>query len=1071
MSIRNLIILSQLNPPAQSRRILKRDRINKDLSKSIQYPLTILAAGTGYGKSTAILSYINDIENKTYWFTISGADRDPRLFLAKLFSAFNQHGDSIGAEALRVLEVPESTHKEALIALLNEVTRAGQSDMVLIFDDFHRISDVDEIIGYLNWLIENLPQKLHIIIATRHNIKFPNLSKWRVKGQILEINKHQLIFNIEETNQLFTNQYGINLSLDETQQLLNNTEGWAIGLQLVWQTLNNNPKLRLNQVFLDSHVSRKALFEYLAEEVFLGLSSEIQTFLVHSSLLSKLENTTCDFLLNIGNSEELLTRLNNSGLFIEELRPGVYRYHQIFREFLLSRLKNEYENILIKDLNRKLASYFQAHEYWEEAIYHLISAGDFDQINRILINIGERMIQEGRYESVDYWIHGIPDDKQKQFPYINFLLGELNRYRGRFNEALEFYNTSERLFRIQQNDLGVSRALRGQGQVFLDTIRPLYANQLLEDALELLDPVEMKEEVADLLVLTAENQLNLGFPERAEALLHRASELSPELINNIKYIQARVLLRTGRLQEGIDLLINLQDDIDFSVAPARPQRFHRESPLLLSLFYSIRGERFLAEEYAWRGLEIGKLLQSMFVQSVSYMRLGHARMLLSQIPFNHEDYNLAMNYFQEAIEKVDVVRIHVEPLWGMCRALGYSGKFDKAEKAAEEALAIAKNAGDEWISILIRLSIGVGALLAGKLETAQMHLTTAEVSSIKVKDSFVLCVSRMWLAITAWLQGYQNTAYGYLRKLLSVVSQNGYEFLLERETLLGLKDPEMIFPLLLSAKANHVEEKCILSLLRNRGLDENLAFHPGYSIWVQTLGEFNVWRGENLITQQDWKRDKAKQLCQLLVANREKWFSRDQINSILWPDTPGDKAANYLKVVINTLNQVLEPERPRGAPAFFIERNQDKYRLNPKSRIIVDVDNFINLIKKGTTTSLDNAISLYKGRYLENCFIQQWFMVEEQFYHQKFLTAADQLAVEYIDNSEYEKALKITYGVLIVDELWEPAYRLQMRIFHNLGQSSMVRNVFIQCKNAFREQLDSDISPATQALFDELLAG
>jgi len=60
-----LIILSQLNPPAQSRRILKRDRINKDLSKSIQYPLTILAAGTGYGKSTAILSYINDIENIT----------------------------------------------------------------------------------------------------------------------------------------------------------------------------------------------------------------------------------------------------------------------------------------------------------------------------------------------------------------------------------------------------------------------------------------------------------------------------------------------------------------------------------------------------------------------------------------------------------------------------------------------------------------------------------------------------------------------------------------------------------------------------------------------------------------------------------------------------------------------------------------------------------------------------------------------------------------------------------------------------------------------------------------------
>ena len=92
MSIRNLIILSQLNPPAQRSRVLLRERVNTRLEGALHYPLTILEAGTGYGKSTAILSFLRDREMPIYWFTISGTDRDPRLFLAKLFSAFNQHG-------------------------------------------------------------------------------------------------------------------------------------------------------------------------------------------------------------------------------------------------------------------------------------------------------------------------------------------------------------------------------------------------------------------------------------------------------------------------------------------------------------------------------------------------------------------------------------------------------------------------------------------------------------------------------------------------------------------------------------------------------------------------------------------------------------------------------------------------------------------------------------------------------------------------------------------------------------------------------------------------------------------
>lgn len=1065
MSIRNLIILSQINPPAKRSRVLQRERVNQILKRSLDYPITILKAGTGYGKSTAILSFLDRQDLPVYWFTISGTDRDPTLFLAKLFTAFNQRGLGIGDEALRILDMPDATQKEALIKFLNAISQTIEEDTLFVLDDFHRVGSVPEIMGFMDWMVENLPHKLHLIFATRHHLGFPSINKWRVKGKLLSIDKEELTFTTKEVRQLFSEHYGITLPVHTIKALLEKTEGWAIGLQMVWQTLQSNPEMDLEQVLKDDSPSKSALFGYLAEEVLSGLDPEVQDFLIKTSILSKLDSATCDFLLTVENSDQVLDQLQKTGLFIEELRPGVFRYHQMFREFLITRLQRNKH--LTTELHRKAASYYRAHEYWEEAIFHLLSANDYVQINQVLENIGEKMIADGRQESINYWIHEIPPEFRNDYPYIIYLLGEVSRYLEHFEEALEYYHKAERLYRKQENRLGVSLALQGQACVFLDTIRPVNADQILQDALKLLDPLEMPQEVADLLVLTAENQLNLGFPDSAEALLSQARDLRPEFDKETDIIQTRVYLRTGRLQQGVELLRDREAD-NPTLSPARPQRFHRESTLLLSLFYSIMGEIDKAEHYARQGIEIGENLQSTFVQAVGYMRLGHALLLRSQHPFNNDGFEQAMHFFQESINKIDVTRIHVEPLWGMCRALGYTGHLKEAEQLALESLSIAKKAGDEWISVLIQLSLGAGAVITGNYDAAQQYLTTAEVSSIKVKDPFTLCVARLWLAIKAWQQGFQNTAFGYLEKMLPLIEEHDYDFLLSQETLMGLKDTEVIVPLLIAAKANGIEQELIQSLLNSRGLQDT-TYHPGYSLWVQTFGEFKTWRGGVLIDSQSWRREKARHLFQLLVANRDKWMPRDQINEILWADTPVENATNYLKVVLNTLNQVIEPERPKGEASFFIERNQDNYRLNPKARIIVDTELFLQLIKENTLFSLQRAIILYEGRYFQDAYVQEWLAVEDQYYHQQFLLASEKLVARLINLKQYEKALDNTYKILNVDFLWEPVYRSQMRIFHDLGRLSMVREVFQQCQDVLEREMGSAVSPATRDLYNSLL--
>ncbi|MFU8826696.1 MAG: BTAD domain-containing putative transcriptional regulator [Brevefilum sp.] len=1065
MSIRNLIILSQLNPPAQRSRVLSRERINKILAQTIEHRLTILEAGTGYGKSTSLISFIKNQPAPIYWLTVSGTERDPKIFLAKLFTVFNQLQQSIGDEALTILDISESTPEEALIAFINALTTSIQEESFFILDDFHRVWDVPDVVGYMDWIIEHLPSELHIIIATRHSLSFPSLNKWLATGDVLKISREDLAFTDEEIALLFEQQYGITLSQLSIDQLLNKTEGWAIGLQMIWQILHNNPNLTIQQVLEEQHQSKSTLFDYLAEEVLGGLAADIQDFLLKTSILSKLESATCDFLLTIDNSDDVLSHLEESGLFVEELQPGVYRYHQMFRTFLLSQIQRNPEEV--KDLHLKIASYFRAHEYWEEAIYHLLSAGDYFQVNQILENIGRYFIQDGRQESVNYWITEIPEPDWGNYPYLIYLLGEVNRYLGNFEDALEYYHQAERLYRTAQNPLGISRALRGQGQVFLDTIRPNNADQLLQDALKLLDPKEMREEVADLLVLIAENQLNLGFPENAEKLLSQASSLMPDLELETDFIKARVLLRTGRLEEGLRLLLDREAN-NPSLPLSRPQRFHRESTLLLSLYYSILGDEEQAEKYARQGIEIGKLLRSKFVQSVGFMRLGHALLLRDQYPFNKNSFLEAMEYFKGSIEKVDVVRIHVEPLWGMCRALGYDQQYKQAEAIALEALAIAEKAGDEWISILIRLSLGAGAIFVEDYEAAQRYLTTAESSSIRVRDNFTLCTARMWLALKAWKQGYQNTAFSYFEKCLNLVKRHGYEFLLTKETLLGLKDRETIYPLALAAYQNGIQPDYISHILGWTGITTN-NYHPGYTLWVQTLGNFKVWRGDQLIETQEWKREKARHLFQILVAQRGKWVHKDQICEWLWPESAGEKSTSYFKVIYNAVNQTLEPNRPKGEEPFFIERRLESYRLRPEARIMIDADMFIEQINHPLPSGLENALLLYRGRYFADAYVNEWLAIEEQYYHQQFMLGAGQLLNQYLEASNYQNALEITYQILNEDPYWEAAYRAQMEIFHKLGQSPMVHEVFNRCREILAGQLNTPVSRETEELYQQLI--
>ena len=1085
MALKDLVIQTQLIPPRQRKGVLHRPRLQAHLAAIVDYPLTLVQAGTGYGKSTALAELAGTVD-RLFWYSIAETDRDPLLFLVHVICAFQRQAAGWCDPVLEALEASGGrVTRDVLTPLLNALSAGLEGEAILVLDDYHLVADVPEITALVEQLVDFAPAPLHVVIASRYLPAIPALTRWRVKGQVLAVTRADLAFTVDEVEALFREQYRYPLTRDQAQALVSETEGWAMALSLVWQSLQAGAAPDIDAVLDRLPSTFEALFDYLAQEVLARQPPAVQRFMLATSVLRQMDGPACDYLLEVEGSGVILGRLYESGLFLASVGEQGYRYQRLFHDFLRVQLGRNPERA--RGLHNRAAEYYGRLGHPEETVYHLLEAQDFGQAAALLCELGPGLIASGRLESLTAWITLLPPDVCTAKPQLSLLLGDICRLRAEFDEALSCYLLAEQHFEKLGDRLGRSQALRGQAQVFLDTIRPLKAGSLLEEALHLLEPQEYRQETAALLDQLAENKLNLGDPEQAEALHHEARLLRAEVDPDEIYLEARALLRTGRLVAGLRLL-EARAAEEQRPAHSRPQRFHRETALLLSLLAVLNGDRRSAERYAHQGVAIGQRLHSSFVEAVGYMRLGHALQLGGLRPWSNWEQRQAIAYYLKAIDLVrafKVMRVQAEPLWGLCRAHGFQGDWGSAAQYADQALDAVERAGDEWMGDLVRVTLGASYALAGRPDAAGAWLERARTGFGQVGDPFGQCEAWLWLALNAWWQGDTDRAMHSMAELLPLAGKHGYECLWLRHTFLGPEDREAAIPLLVEARRRGIESTYVQRLLTALGLDE-LEYHPGYTLSVRTLGSFSVWRGAEPVTARDWQREKARQIFQLFLTERGQWLHREQVVDRLWPHLPPEAAERDFKVALNALNHALEPARPPGAASFFLVRRGNQYGLNPAARLSVDADLLEHLAdisdsdvaldslgiersERSERNALRHALALYEDDYLPDCLYEDWSAPTRERLRGVFLASAERLAELALQAAAWDEAVDICQAILARDDCWEPAYRLLMRAHAGQGNRWQVRLAYERCAAVLRHELDVEPSTETVALFAELM--
>jgi len=1078
MAPQPLILRSRVTPPRPRRRLLPRPALHARLRDALDYPVTLVQAGTGYGKTTALAALAAGPE-PVCWYALGEGDGDPHTFLAYLAAACEAALPGLaGAAALRPADDAALDWSRALDALLNDVGAVLAGPALLILDDYHFVAGAPEVAALTERLIAHAPRDLHVVLAGRHQPPAPALLRWRARGELLEIGREALAFDEAEIAALFRDIYGFALASADLAALAHQTEGWPIALQLAWQGLRGGSARGVAELLASGPASLGALVDYLASEVLGRQPPDLAAFLCDTAALRELTPAACDAVRGATDSAAQLDALRERDLFVVELGERHLRLHHLFHDFLRQQAAAAGA---LSAQHRRAAAHFSAAGDDAAAIEHALAAGEFGQAAAAVEQAGEAALRAGRPDTLAAWVDALPPDVIAARPLLQAFLGDLYRLRARFDEARSWYAQAEVAARMRGDRAGVAMALRGQANVFLDQVQPAQAERPLAEALRLADGDADRAAQARLLELLAENKLNMGKPGEAERLRAEARALRSDSAE-AELIDARVRLRTGRLAEARAALERRAEAERAAAArgEGRPPRGHRETVLVLALVYLFQGEAAAAHDLAARGLAEGEQAGAPFVVGVAHARLGHAAQLYAPgggAPAARDHYEQAL----AAGEALAAPRLRAEALWGLARLHGLAGDLAAAERAAAEGAAICQWAGDQWVAAMIDLTLGLATVLAGQAAAAVEPIERALGSFRECGDPFGHAAARLWLALAHSALRQGERAAANFDACLALVAEHGYDHLLARPSLLGPPDPRRLAPLLLDAQARGARPELAGRALAILGL-AHVSLHPGYQLRVRTLGAFRVARGEQEVEAREWQRDKARQLFQLLLARRGRWLQREEIGELLWPRLSPEAAARDFKVALNALYRALEPARAPDALSAYIARDGSAYRLRPEADLWHDADAFAELCAAGAArldsgdlaggaARLADAVNLYGGDALPEALYDDWVAAERERLRDLFLRAADRLAVALLALGRPAEAAAVCGRILAHERCHERAYRLLMHAHAAQGNRPLAARAFLRCVEALRAELDLDPAPDTAALHDLIRRG
>ncbi len=1096
----NFFLRTKLLPPRHVPEILPRPRLIEKLQSNLNAPVTLVTADAGCGKTTLVSEFLRGQQRETVWYQLDHTDADPFVFLGYICHGIKRFAPNFGETLLPYLNEANDdllSHPERAVDLLiNEILESIEQPFILILDDYHHIGRETIVHQLVDRLLQYSSDMLHLIITTRD---LPPLAIMRRRSQAAAtiISREDLLFTDDEVSELFRTTLNLELKPEEISEYRARTHGWITALQLIRQMTEHQIHTSTSSAQPDLQEmlkqSEKDIFDYFAEEVFSRETGEVQSILLHISLLDSLPLEVCSSVFPDMRCALELPELVKKNIFLtvagEQQSGEEYRLHPLFRDFLIRRFRAEIGREALAKERVRLAKFFLSKQLWEQALSYLIEAEDYDHAAQSIAEHGEKWLASGAITALGTFAEKIPADCLNKYPCSLLYTAEVARLQGDTEKSSSLLNRAVKLLNEQSDSQGEAEALHSLASIARRKGDCSGALKLLERAEKLVgehSEVRMKCENTRGLCL-----IGNGAWTEAERQFRLALELA-EKNSNERY--ARLITHNLALPAGLRG--------DFGEALRWFKRIFRDDKPEAQLPQESIGHLNVARLHLYRGefdeteTHLGKALELCQLYNLKHLR-GEIFESYGNYYREKRDFAHAAEFYERARKTYDDEGIDPSNLEFDEERAALAlmrGDLVTARSLLENLLVIRENNKNEIGTRTVKL--GLCRIKLEQKETAGLADELEEILRFFHEHNlyYYEACAAVALASALFGEGRRKEMLPPIQRALDLAARFDYEYFLREEIKRNPKlftEEEVIgrLPLDLRERLEKSGERKLesgdqkaksvsVSLSEISNHNAPLSTPPVVDLTLTLLGHVEIYRDPTRHFAPDaWTTRRARDIFCFIATSRFRRVDKDILIDTFWADSEIEVIEKNFHPTISHIRKALN-SRQTFKQNFLLFRD-GAYQLNPEISYSIDTEEFENQILEAEKAkrendaenlrgSLEAAHALYRGDFMAGVY-EAWAEERRAYYFEQNLRVLNGLAKIFFKEKVWIKALKFSNEILKADPFREDAHRLIMKTFAAQGKRAKVKEQFETLQNLLKKELGIAPAPETKKTFLELL--
>ena len=857
-----------------------------------------IGAPAGAGKTTLVAGWIYSRNAPFLWYRIDAEDNDPACFFSYLALAARK----ASPRKRKPLPVLAPEYLEGVCAFSRRFFEAMALRLppssVVVFDNYQEVPAGSPLHEIQRSGIEAVRSGTAFALISRTECH-PEFSGICLANSARTLGWPDIRFSLEESRGLAVTHGRRDLDDQTLSRLHRKADGWAAGLALLLRTREPSGDAGL------SGQPPSVLFDYFAQEIFSGTAGVVRDFLAKTSLLPSMTASMAARLTGNDDARAILERLRREHYFIESYagEETFYRYHPLFREFLLKTAAGRFPKEEISAAKVLAADLLAENGHFEDAAEIMLETGDQERLIALILKRALAMISKGRLGRLSEWMSAVAPERLSRDPWLCYWRAvclhpfELSASEGSFVLAFRLFLEQKKPCESLMAWGGIVACIITEWRDF-SKLDPWIDWLVLEGdaALDAL-PVEQRARIVGLMLicLTFRQPLNpkMDFYERkAEAVLDEPLDMASLLTLGshlaTHYTKMGLLSRARAAIDLVDSMVGGDEDF------VSPERILWQT--VKASYYALSGEKEQCLRQNRKGLDLAES---------SGMRIYDIFMLFfgTMAGFIDEDREV-VDCHMEQIRTAKEGSGRILPIIRR-QILGWRCLVEKDYAAALEHVRAAMHQtsllGSDIEHAVNRICCSRILFELGRREEARAFLR--EGRAFYPRNSVYIVYMRLTTeACFAYREDDPAAGDEYLREAFAVGAR--HSIVMHHFWTAGIARP-----LCLRAMELGIETSYVRKFARRHGIDleptgrfmETLR-RP---VVVYTLGRFLVLIDGSPLVPRGKAPKKPLELLKAIIAFGGANVPAEKICDALWPEADGDRAHNNFKFALHRLRRLL----------------------------------------------------------------------------------------------------------------------------------------------------------------------